>query len=187
MATGQTLGKLAIVPAVSYPSLLQSRLATHYVAQVATIGVINAGMSLETAQNGVNRLPTTLAENPQAEVLLLMQGVNGLFIAGPDLTADFVRDMVVLAKNRVRVFVGSMTPTLPGRKNSQVVFELEKLNSNLRSMAATEGVVFVDLYTPMLPEAATLIGIDGLHPNESGYRRISEIYFAAIQANLEVK
>lgn len=179
--------KQVLVPAASYPTLLQSQLVARYPAQASAITVINAGRSQETAQIGVNRLPIVLADNPQAEVLLLLQGVNGLFIAGPDLTADFVRDMVVMAKNRVCVFVGSMTPTLPGRRNSQVVFELEKLNSNLRTMAVVEGAIFVDLYTPMLPEAATLIGIDGLHPTEAGYRRIAEIFFAAVQANLEVK
>ena len=31
----------------------------------------------------------------------------------------------------------------------------------------------------------TYIGVDGLHPNEEGYRRIAEEFFAAIRANLE--
>lgn len=175
-----------LMPEVSYPTVLQSQLAARYATQAASIAVINAGKPNETAQLGVDRLPKVLAES-QPDVLLLMEGVNGLFIAGPDLSADFVGDMVRSAKSQARVFVASMLPTIPGRRNSQVVFELEKLNSNLRSMAADEGVVFVDLYSPMLPEAATLIGIDGLHPTEAGYRRIADIFFASIQANLEVK
>lgn len=175
-----------LMPEVSYPTVLQSLLAARYATQAASIAVINAGKPNETAQLGVVRLPQVLAES-QPDVLLLMEGVNGLFIAGPDLSAEFVGDMVRWAKVRARVFVASMLPTIPGRRNSQVVFELEKLNSNLRSMAAAEGAVFVDLYNPMLPEAATLIGIDGLHPTEAGYRRIADIFFASIQANLEVK
>jgi lysophospholipase L1-like esterase len=39
----------------------------------------------------------------------------------------------------------------------------------------------------MLPDAATLIGSDGLHPTEAGYRRIAELFFAAIRADLEVR
>jgi lysophospholipase L1-like esterase len=53
-------------------------------------------------------------------------------------------------------------------------------------MAAEEGAVFVDLYTPLLPDAASLIGVDGLHPNEAGYRRVAQIYFDSIRTSLEV-
>jgi len=31
----------------------------------------------------------------------------------------------------------------------------------------------------------TLIGDDGLHPNEQGYQRMADVFFAAIRANLE--
>jgi len=33
----------------------------------------------------------------------------------------------------------------------------------------------------------TWIGIDGLHPNEAGYRRMAELFAEAIRANLEVR
>jgi len=31
------------------------------------------------------------------------------------------------------------------------------------------------------------IGVDGLHPNEAGYAKIADLFFQAIQANLEVR
>jgi lysophospholipase L1-like esterase len=31
------------------------------------------------------------------------------------------------------------------------------------------------------------IGVDGLHPNEAGYARIAELFFDAIQRELEVR
>jgi lysophospholipase L1-like esterase len=37
----------------------------------------------------------------------------------------------------------------------------------------------------MLPEAGSLIGSDGLHPTEAGYRRIADVFFAAIKRELE--
>ena len=43
-------------------------------------------------------------------------------------------------------------------------------------------MTYVDLYNPMLADAATLIGSDGLHPTEAGYRRIADLFFAAIRA-----
>ena len=54
-------------------------------------------------------------------------------------------------------------------------------------MASDEGVRFVDLYNALLAEVNTVIGVDGLHPTEVGYKRIADIFFAAIQANLEIK
>ena len=45
----------------------------------------------------------------------------------------------------------------------------------------------MDLFNPMLSEAATLIGSDGLHPTESGYRKIADLFFAAIKTELEVR
>ena len=52
-------------------------------------------------------------------------------------------------------------------------------------MSMEEGAVFVDLYTALLPEAPTVIGVDGLHPTEAGYRRIAEVFFTAISSTLE--
>ncbi len=39
----------------------------------------------------------------------------------------------------------------------------------------------------MLPDVFRYIGVDGLHPNEAGYTRIAELFFQAIQADLEVR
>jgi lysophospholipase L1-like esterase len=177
---------MILVPAASYPTQLLLMLQSRYVLQAPAISMTNAGKPLETAQQGVDRLPRVLAES-QADVVLLLEGVNGLFIAGPDLTADFVGNMVRSATGQAKVFVASMLPTIPGRPSSQVVSEVEKFNRNVRELALAEGVVFVDLYTPLLPEVMSVIGVDGLHPTEVGYKRIAEIFYAAIQADLEVK
>jgi lysophospholipase L1-like esterase len=176
-----------VVPSASYPTQLHGLLTTTYAAQAAGITMVNAGKALEAAQQGVTRIPIVLDQS-RPEVVMIMSGVNGMFIAGPDLGAAFVEDMMRSAKAaRATVFVGSMVPTLPGRRNSMVVSELEKMNLNLRTAAPAVGAVFVDLYNPMLAEANTLIGPDGLHPTEAGYRRIAELFFAAIKTELEVK
>ena len=52
-------------------------------------------------------------------------------------------------------------------------------------MCTQEGVTYVDLYNGMLADADQLIGVDGLHPNEAGYRRIAEVFFSAIKRELE--
>lgn len=187
-ATGaQSIGKLIVVPTASYPSVLQSRLHATYTNQAATISVTNAGQPSERILDGLQRFPGVY-DQTRPEVVLLMEGVNGLPLVGPDISADVMRLMVQHAKGGgSRVFVGSMIPQVPGRpRGTTPVAELLAYNTTLQLMAQQEGVVFVDLYNAMLADAATLIGSDGLHPNEAGYRRIAELFFEAIRANLEV-
>ena len=117
-----------------------------------------------------------------------MEGLNGLLQVGPDFSSEFMRDMVRTATAQgVRVFVASMMPTIAGRSRSASSLALVTYNGKLQQMAAEERVVYVDLYNALLPEALSVIGADGLHPTEVGYRRMAEVFFNAIQANLEVR
>ncbi len=75
-----------------------------------------------------------------------------------------------------------MIPQVASRpRGNTPVSELINYNNTLQLMCTQEGVVYVDLYNPMLPDAATLLGADGLHPTEAGYLRIAETFFAAIR------
>jgi lysophospholipase L1-like esterase len=80
-----------------------------------------------------------------------------------------------------------MLPTIAGRRRSENAALLEAYNVKLKQMTVEEGVKFVDLYSELLPQAQTVIGIDGLHPTEAGYRRIADLFFAAIRNELEGK
>jgi len=80
-----------------------------------------------------------------------------------------------------------MIPQVAGRPRATTpVFELLNYNNALQMMTTQEGITYVDLYNPMLAEAASLLGSDGLHPTEAGYRRIADLFFAAIRSTLEV-
>jgi lysophospholipase L1-like esterase len=57
----------------------------------------------------------------------------------------------------------------------------------MRRIAELQGVTLVDLYNLMLPDANRYIGVDGLHPNESGYARMADLFFQSIQGVLEVR
>ena len=186
-SSASAIGKLIIVPTASYPSVLQSRLHATYTNQVTTISVINAGEPSERILDGLQRFPNVY-DATRPEVVLMMEGINGLPQVGPDISTGVMRIMVQYAKaGNSRVFVGSMIPQVAGRpRGNTPVSELIAYNNTLQLMSQQENVIYVDLYNQMLPEAATLIGSDGLHPNEAGYRRIAELFFNAIRANLEV-
>jgi lysophospholipase L1-like esterase len=180
--------RLVVLPAASYPAVLQGQLQAAYPAQASDIAIVNSGEPGERILDGVQRFPSAF-DASRPEVVLLMEGANGLPGVGPDISASLMRIMVLGAKNgRARVFVGSMIPQVPGRPRAMTPeFELLNYNRTLQQMSIEEGVTFVDLYNAMLPEAATMIGSDGLHPTEAGYRRIADLFFAAIKTQLEEK
>lgn len=182
---GDHIGKLIVVPSASYPAVLQSDLQASYPPQAGAITVSNHGKGAETIFDGVIRFNEVFA-SARPEAVLLQEGVNGLGFLGPDGSTALMRSMVQFAKNgNARVFVGSMIPTLANRQRSQNASQLEAYNDVLKVMCAQEGVTYVDLYNGIMPQAEQLIGVDGLHPNEAGYRRIAELFFRAIQNELE--
>jgi len=185
MPIGTAVTRMVVVPAASYPSVLQNQLQARYSSQASDITVINAGFGAETVVTGVLRFADMLDEH-RPEVVLLMEGVNGLGNIGPDVSAGLIRNMTQAAKARgIRVFIASMLPTIAGRQRSQNAPLLELYNVRLREVCTLEGVTFVDLYGTLLPEVLDVIGIDGLHPTEAGYRRIADTFFTAIQRDLE--
>jgi lysophospholipase L1-like esterase len=180
--------KLILVPTASYPSVLQSQLRASYVTQSASITVENSGVASERILDGNERFPGVFDAN-RPEVVLLMEGANGLPQVGPDISTGIMRIMVQKAKSGgARVFVGSMIPQVAGRPRATTpASESLAYNNTLQIMSTQEGVSYVDVYNPLLPDAATLIGSDGLHPTESGYRKIADLFFAAIRAALETQ
>jgi lysophospholipase L1-like esterase len=187
-ASSSSIGKLVLVPSASYPAVLQSRLWARYPQQAATISVTNAGEAGERILDGRQRFPGVF-DATRPDVLLIMEGANGLPQVGPDISSDVMRSMVRHATaGGARVFVGSMIPQVAGRpRGTTPVSELLAYNTTLQLMSQQEGVVFVDLYNPMLPEAPSVIGSDGLHPNEAGYRFIAQLVFEAIRRELELR
>jgi lysophospholipase L1-like esterase len=183
-ASAELIARHIIVPAASYPVQLQLQLASRYASQASAIRVINAGVPGENLFNAAVRFEAALSAN-EPDAVLIMHGLNNLGGDGTDVPTSLIRGMVRTAKARnLPVFVASMVPTIEGRPRSQNVALLETYNAKLRQMSVEEGAVFVDLYTTLLPEALTVIGVDGLHPTEAGYRRIADVFFNSISLEL---
>ena len=183
-----SVGKLVLVPSASYPTVLETRLRVTYTNQAILISVTNAGLASERILDGAQRFPSVY-DGTRPEVVLIQEGANGLPQVGPDISTGVMRTMVQHAKaGGSRVFVGSMLPQVASRpRGNTPVSELLAYNNTLQLMAQQENIVYVDLYNQMLPEAATLIGSDGLHPTEAGYIRIAELFLTAIRNALEVR
>ncbi len=185
MAFGDSLvtGDIAS-PQAAWPVQLQSQLRSRYASQAADIVVSNAGQGGERLVDGVLRFENAFAAH-RPEVVLLMEGINDLGSAGPDISTTLLQFMAQHAMSRnARVFVASMLPTVPGRRRSQPVADLVAFNERIQQMCLQQGAVFVDLYNLLLPEAESVIGVDGLHPSDAGYRRIADVFLTVIAREL---
>jgi lysophospholipase L1-like esterase len=182
-------------PPVGYAFKLRTLLVDRYTAQ--TFSVTDEGVGGETVVRyspiarsvGVERLPGVLNRDAP-EVLLVLEGVNDLN-GGTDATlvgvVNGLRSMVRLARGRgIVVFLGTLLPQRPGGFRASSPGAIVPANSLIRSMAVAEGAVLVDLYQAFDGHTDTLLGPDGLHPNDAGYQKMAETFFTAIRTRLEV-
>lgn len=185
-ASGEPSYRQIVVPAASYPTVLDGLLDARYLVQTPT--VINAGKPGEVTVDGLARF-SSLLRTERPDVLLLLDGHNDLGSNAQAIEGyNSLVTMVQQAKaSGVRVYLATLVPSIPGRLRSQPQALLLQFNDAIRQLAGREGVGLVDLYTLMLPEVNTLIGADGLHPNEAGYTRMATLFFAAIRTDLEVR
>lgn len=174
-----------VVPSASYPAVLDRLLEARYLAQSPS--VVNAGVPGEWAADAPPRLRSAITAN-QPEVIFLLSGHNDLGSTSQALGGyDGLVQMVREAKTSgARIYLATLLPSIPGRLRSQPMPLLLQFNDAIRALALSENIGLVDLYTLMLPDVNTLIGVDGLHPNEAGYTRIANLFFAVVRSDLEL-
>jgi lysophospholipase L1-like esterase len=184
------VSKQVVVPSAAYPTILARTLQGRYASQAESIVVANYGLGGEKAAVARDRFFQAL-NIVRPEVVLLMEGYNDI-PAGENgaasRAASELEIMAAEARNRgMRVFLATLLPPRPGGNRSIGQIYIDDYNNRMRIVASRQGAVLVDLYAAILPDVQRYIGVDGLHPNEAGYARIADVFFQAIQANLEVR
>jgi lysophospholipase L1-like esterase len=172
----------------SYPSLLQTDFADRYASQSPV--VVNRGIGGETLAEGLARIDRLLQEE-QPQILLMLEGANDVNQRTPPAAVgQTVAAIVRTARARhVPAFVATLPPQRPrGIDGSCRGFEpggVPPTNEQIRAAAVSEGAVVVDLFEAFGSASNSLIGPDGLHPTDLGYRRIAESFSTAIRQRLE--
>jgi lysophospholipase L1-like esterase len=194
-ATGLTLkgfpnSRLIQVPAASYPTVLKGLLTTRYTSQSAAITMFNEGLGAEKAEFAFARFVAAYDAN-RPDVVLLMEGYNDVCCGNGEVGLRVmdtgITSMAAEARHRgARVFIATLAPATWG---DRFINEEQKdaANLRLREIAAREGAYLVDIFGALLPNLSANIGIDGMHPTEIGYRLVADAFFAAIQADLEIR
>ena len=118
------------------------------------------------------------------EVLLLMEGTNDLLDGGrgADTAIVNLRQMIAIAKSlNVQVALATIPPQRPNgvRNRGAVAALIPSFNDRIRALAASEGVVLVDVYASM-KDNLNLIGVDDLHPTVMGFSVIADVFYQAV-------
>jgi len=189
-----------------YPDILQQELQARYQTQTPT--VFNAGCPGESLSDpgefsncpgqrmddpSAYRRFTSLASLHKYDAVLFMEGSNDADSAAKDSKAlptavGYFQKIVDTAKaNGMKVIIATIPPMVPpGAFGRSVGYQIvPTFNDQVRGIGTSEGVPLADVYAAFGSDAATLIGFDGLHPNQAGYQRIADTFIAAIKSSLE--
>jgi lysophospholipase L1-like esterase len=188
------LPRSAINASAAYPTKLAGLLAERYTAQ--TITMDNVGLPGEQVDDAVDRFREVLTRY-RPQVVLLQEGINDIHKPGRPQSAaipviqDALRSMTREANSRgIRVLLGTLLPEDPcgcrAYDYSDGVDNIVTANAAIRALAASENAILVDLYPAFQGQVETLLTFDGLHPNETGYARMADVFFEVIRARLEV-
>ena len=177
-------------PDTAYPAVLARLLQSRYTNQ--NIVVVNRGKAAEQADRALGRFADDmLAHSPEAVIIL--EGVNDIIVAentglGIDTAERGVSALAAHARNRhhARVFLVNLPPTKVGRRRVPLS-TIQAFNERLRVVARGEGAYLIDVFTPLSQDVDAMVGSDGLHLTEAGYRRVAETVFAALRDDLEIK
>jgi acyl-CoA thioesterase I len=167
---------LWLVESDTYPFQLAKMLQGRYPAQAFT--VFNAGHPGERTDEGVRRLPGELDVH-KPEVVMILEGVNAVWLLTTSRQADAIRSMVRIAHDRnVDVILATVMPVTPAWRfyPQGAMDRIRALNQRIFQIAldeSTGGVV--DLFA-LFEANPHLIGADGLHPTVEGQRRIAEAF-----------
>lgn len=155
---------------------------------------INRGISGQTTPQMLVRFRQDVI-NLHPAVVVILAGTNDLAGNTGDTTLEAIEDnfadMCELARvHGIRVVLTSVLPTVeyPWRPDLQPAPRIAALNQWLRTYAATQHHIYLDLYSPMAtPEGAMRPDLtpDGVHPNRAGYEVMAQLLQPAIDQALK--
>jgi len=159
----------------AFPEMLQQALLQDGV----TASVINAGVSGDTTAGGLARLDWSLADNPDAAIIVL--GGNDL-LRGLEPDASYQNLEAIIdrfkAENMAVLLAGMQAPRNFG---TDYVTAFDQIYTRL---AARGDVVFYPFFLDGVAMVPDLNLGDGMHPNEAGISEITRRIMPSVQALL---
>jgi lysophospholipase L1-like esterase len=154
---------------------------------------VNRGISGQATPQMVLRFHQDVVDlHPKAVIILA--GTNDIAEKTgpmtPEMTLDNFRAMVEMARaNGIKVVICSITPDddFSWNRGLQPAPKIRALNKLLEAWCKSEGIVWVDYYTPLADENGAMkpgMSADGTHPTAAGYAIMAPLAEAGIQKAL---
>jgi acyl-CoA thioesterase-1 len=163
----------------SYPYLLQQKLN----AEGYDYEVINAGVSGDTTQGGLERIDWTL-DQENVEILILALGANDMLRGVPPAqTKQNLAQIIERAKSKgIKVLLcGMFAPPAMGREYQR------DFNNLFPDLADKYNVAFMPFLLEGVALKKELNQADGIHPNAEGAKIIAENVYQALRPLLSKK
>jgi lysophospholipase L1-like esterase len=152
-------------------------------ASDARFALINSGVGAETTSAGLERLPEELRIHDPDLVLLWLGVVDVNTTAKVPFTLvrkNLEEMMHTIKSEGAQVVVGTYPPMNPDGFRATSPENVPRLNDIIREEANAQRVPIAG-HDRAFGGDLTLIGPDGLHPNENGYQLIAETWFEVIK------
>ena len=160
-------------------------------------GYINRGISGQTTSQMLVRFhPDVIAL--QTAVVVILAGTNDIAgntgpISVEDIEANYAAIAELAHAHGIKVVFSSVIPVHDYTPQSQNFFaqrdpaKILALNAWLKNYCAANGLTYLDYFSAMVDEHGLLrndLAVDGLHPNDTGYKIMAPLAEAAVQQAL---
>jgi len=155
---------------------------------------VNRGISGQTTPQMLVRFRPDVI-NLKPAIVVILAGINDIAgNTGPstlEMIEDNLTSMAELAKaNGILVILSSVLPVFdyPWKPGMNPVVKIAKLNEWIKHYANQHGLIYLDYYSSMADERKGLKSaytIDGVHPNEAGYKIMAPLTEEAIAKALK--
>lgn len=140
--------------------------------------VVNHGKFGETTDEGLRRLQRVLHGNPNAEYVLILEGTNDLLLGISTETTLF--NLEVMLDNTLATRTTPIISTITPLSNSRLNRSLKKsYNPQIIDMVKGKRVSLANQHRALDSHWGSWT-VDGIHPNNSGYRVMADTWFKAI-------
>lgn len=141
--------------------------------------VYNYGVAGEWSNTGAARIPGIIS-SLDPEYVLFQEGTNDLgFIMDPNTVQLRIQIGInnILDEDKIPV-IGTLLPDTRGNNNN--LKRIPETNDRIRDMLVDMDVQLAELYSAASFNGWNSLMVDGIHPNQSGYQLMADVWYAAL-------